>query len=345
MAVAALRARHLVLLSIRRGPKQSINAARSEAKRDLLAIGVIFHSGLLACVASRGYPIFELLAISWLTAAIAMSATTVLHHAGHGRFSRKAWLNAALTHLATPVGYHVQFWGLKHRIHHAVTASYPSDGYTSASLLLRLHPAAPYRSWHKYQAYYIWFGYSIYWLVDQLAQVRFLLTGSIPYSDRTCILRRWLLGWFYEKMATLTVLLPYILVGGRTILVALLVSGIAGSLIAGAIVGVGHINEGLEYPSTGQEMKNWQARVVAATASFSVDSHLVGWLTGGMTMHAAHHLKPIATRRELRQLHEDLRCDKTLSTLGVKPVEFATLGSALRGHVRVLKLWGRCGNA
>lgn len=47
----------------------------------------------------------------------------------------------------------------------------------------------------------------------------------------------------------------------------------------------------------------------AVSASFSVDSRVAGFIFGGLTLHAAHHLRPLATRAELRQVHERLRTD------------------------------------
>src|SRR5262249_2615187 len=83
----------------------------------------------------------------------------------------------------------------------------------------------------------------------------------------------------------------------------------------------------------------WKSHVLATTASFSADSQLIPLLSGGLTHHAAHHLRPTASRRELRDLHNQLRCaaeDQTHPPL----IEFTTFRSGLRGHITMLRQLG-----
>jgi linoleoyl-CoA desaturase len=322
------------------GTKKRPEAARAEARRDLLVIGAMFHGVLVVLIAAEGRWVIYALVMPWLSLSMAMSAFTILHHGGHGRFSPRPWVNALAVHLATPLGYYVRYWGLKHRIHHAAPTVYPRDGYTSGTSLLRLHPAAPVRRWHRFQQFYIWLGYLSYWFVDQIGQIGFLLKGGIPYSRVQWSVSRRVTGWLAEKLASCLILCPYVIAGGWHLITLLIVCGAFASLVAGAVVGVGHINEGLKPLAASELRQNWSNSVVGATASFSVDSRLSGWLFGGMTTHAAHHLRPIATRAEMRQLTHQLRRAGAEGP-GSRLVEFSSFFSAVKGHVSTLTAWGR----
>ncbi len=111
------------------------------------------------------------------------------------------------------------------------------------------------------------------------------------------------------------------------------------SLIAAVVLVVGHINEGLT-PSSEPPGRAWAAYLVRTTASFSTNSRAMRWLTGGMTHHLAHHLRPVAVRSELPRLHETVVRDVVAST-GLTHVEFPSLHQAVAGHWRRLRELGR----
>jgi fatty acid desaturase len=192
---------------------------------------------------------------------------------------------------------------------------------------------------HRYQHIYIIVGYAIYWLSEIASQVRYVMTGSMPYSQDSSKASRRAMLFLSEKAMCAVVLLPYFLIGGGgwRIIWLLLIAGTLGSIYAGLVVGVGHINIGLnptEQPPNGAK---WIGYVLSSTASFSVDNRVAGWLTGGLTLHAAHHLRPLACRRELRSLHSEL---KRQSMTGQALIEFASFARALSGHFAALRLWG-----
>jgi fatty acid desaturase len=60
------------------------------------------------------------------------------------------------------------------------------------------------------------------------------------------------------------------------------------------------------------------------------------WLTGGMTLHLAHHLRPVAPRRELPVLHETTVA-KIVEASGLPLVEYPSFSSAVAGLYRRLR--------
>ena len=100
---------------------------------------------------------------------------------------------------------------------------------------------------------------------------------------------------------------------------------------------VGHINEQLDPVSGTPEAPGapWLVNLVRTTASFSTGNPAMRWLTGGMTHHLAHHLRPVAVRSELPRLHDTVVRD-VAKAAGLPLVEYRTLAQAMAGHRRRL---------
>lgn len=301
-------------------------------------MAVLFHTSLAWLTFGRRSSLPEVLLLVALAIAMGMGGLTVLHHGGHKRFAQNKLLNSSAVHVAIPVGFWVEYWGEKHRLHHSRTAIYPVDSFTSGSAALRLHPDAPRRRWHSYQHVYIWLAYALFWAADQASQLRFLFRGRIPYSSVVWPVGKRLRSAVVERSFSFLVLVPYLMNdAGRTV-GSLAMAGTASSCVVGAIVGLGHINSDLQYP-TSQERRQWKHAVLESTASFNADSRFVGWLTGGMTMHAAHHVRPLVARRDLRALHRELRQSSAIVGAPII-VEFRSLSRAVIGHVLALQQLG-----
>lgn len=238
---------------------------------------------------------------------------------------------------AVPVGLWVAHWTLKHRVHHRVSQVYPLDDSTRSSGFVRLHPSAPRWRIHRFQHVYAWLLYSLAWVGELRSQWRYLRTGTVTGTDTPGAAAR-TASFVGETACCALVLLPYALLLGVGHLAILLLSAMTlASVIAAVILVVGHINGGLQPTAVAPEGgREWSAHLVRTTASFSTQSHVMRWLTGGMTHHLAHHLRPVAPRADLPTLH------KTVVATAVKAaqaplVEYPTLLSAVRGHQWQLK--------
>jgi linoleoyl-CoA desaturase len=320
------------------GPK--VRSHRLEAYLDWAIIALLNNSVLLT-IALVMPPLVILLPVALvLGCGFAMGAITVLHNAGHHRYSRRYWPNMLVVHSTVPIGLWVAHWTHKHRVHHKLPAAYPDDAFTQAGGLLRLHPLAPHRPFHRFQHIYAWFLYPLAWAADMQSQLRYLVTGEISgMRFRPSASRRF--GTFVlEKATAAAILLPYALLAhGIRLLLFLCVATLFAGILVGCVVAIGHINVGLDYAMMNGSARDWTAYVVATTASFSTDSRFLPWLTGGLTHHLAHHLRPLATRKELRDLHSQMAGGDEMS-IGPKIVEFQTLRAALHGHGRALKRLG-----
>ncbi len=152
------------------GPKGKSH--RREAYLDWAVIA-LFNNAVLLTIALIMPPLAILLPVSLvLGLGFAMGAITVLHNAGHHRYSQRYWPNMLAVHSAVPVGLWVAHWTLKHRIHHRLPAAYPDDAFTQAGGMLRLHPLAPHRPFHRFQHVYAWFMYPLAWAADMQSQLK-----------------------------------------------------------------------------------------------------------------------------------------------------------------------------
>ncbi|GAA3606241.1 hypothetical protein GCM10022223_22640 [Kineosporia mesophila] len=311
---------------------------RGEPWRDWAAIGLLNHAQMLAvALIAPSWP-WLLLAALPLSLTFATGTLTILHDAGHRRFSRKTWPNVLATQTAIPLGFFVQHWTLKHRVHHRSSQVYPLDEATR-NTTVRMHPGIERKPIHRYQHFYAWFLYAFAWVGELDSQITYVRKGNIiglevpPFRVR--------LGqWLFEKAFWALVISPYgILLGPGKFALYFMVAMSLGAVQAAIVLVVGHINEGLYAPDEQPAPKDWSKHLVATTASFNTGSLPMRWLTGGMTHHLAHHLKPVAPRHQLPQLHTTVVA-KVVQASGLPHVEYPTLTSATISHYRRLKELG-----
>ncbi|WP_183061952.1 fatty acid desaturase family protein [Motilibacter peucedani] len=315
---------------------------RLEPWRDWAVLLVWNHAVLVAAtLAHPSLPWLLVFALP-LGAGLAIATLTVLHDAGHRRLARSAWPNAFAVHTCDPVGLWVDHWTLKHRVHHKLTQVYPLDDATRASGMVRLHPSAARWGVHRYQHFYAWFLYGLAWAGELRSQVTFLRKGELAGEESPRLARR--IGTFaLEKAVCLLVLAPYFwFLGFAHVVVLMLAAMTVASVIAAVLTVVGHINIGLEPPADAPRGKEWSEHLVRTTASFSTESVAVRWLTGGLTHHLAHHLRPVAPRFELPALH-DTTVTAIAERAGLPVVVYPTLRSAVVNHYRRLRELGQPG--
>jgi linoleoyl-CoA desaturase len=311
---------------------------RFEPWRDWAALAVLNHGMLLTVALLRpGWPWLVLIAVP-LGVTMSTATLTVLHDAGHRRLAKSEWPNVLAVQTAAPVGLWVGHWTLKHRVHHRVTQVYPLDDATRASGMVRLHPGAPRHPIHRFQQYYAWPLYGLAWLGEIRSQVTYMRTGVLAGIEAPGKAAR-RASFAVEKLLCLAVLAPYFWLAPASMTILMLVGLTIGSILVGIINVVGHINIGLSPTSVAPRGKEWAAHIVATTASFSTGSLSMRWLTGGLTHHLAHHLRPIAPRAELPALHSTV-VPEVARNAGVPVVEYPTLGGAIRGHFHALRVLG-----
>lgn len=314
---------------------------RFEPWRDWAVLAAATHGLLLAAALTHPGLLWLLVFGVLLGLSLAVTTLTVLHDAGHRRFARQSWPNVFAVQAAAPFGLWAWHWTRKHRVHHQLSQVYPIDESTRSSALIRLHPSAPSRPIHRWQHLYVWGLYGLAWAGELRSQVRYLRTGVVLGCQETPSGTTRTRSFVSEKLLCLLILLPYARTMGVGWLSLLLVVALTlGSVFAAVILVVGHINEGLEPTAAAPANSEWAAHLMRTTASFSTDSPVMRWITGGMTHHLAHHLRPVAPRRDLPALHRTLVAQLSEKT-GLPAADYPTLAQAIRGHYRRLRELGK----
>jgi linoleoyl-CoA desaturase len=312
---------------------------RGEPWRDWAAIALLNHAQLLVVALIRpSWPWLLLLAIPFAV-TLSTGTLTVLHDAGHRRFARTEWPNVFAVQTSVPLGLWVSHWTLKHRVHHRASQVFPVDEATRSNLV-RMHPGVPLKPHHRFQHIYAFPLYGLAWVGELNSQLTFVWKGNVigvEVPSRAARARSFLL----EKAFCAVVLLPYVLLLGPVKLAIYVVTAMTlGAVLAAIVLVVGHINEGLYPPSQVPSQKEWSKHIVRTTANFNTSNRVVRWLTGGMTHHLAHHLKPVAPRHELPTLNDTVVQD-VVAKSGLPLVEYPSLFAATLSHARRLRELGR----
>jgi linoleoyl-CoA desaturase len=302
---------------------------RWEPWRDWAVITVAMHATLLLTVFTNPHGIWIVVAAVPVSLAFAVGTLTVLHDAGHRMFSPRPWVNAVAVQLAAPGGLWSGQWTLKHRVHHKYSQIYPYDESTHSSSALRLHQSAPAKASVRYQHVYAWPLYCLAWLGEFRSQLRFLRTGEVNGLEPTPVGTR-VRSFLGEKALCAVVLSGYgFALGAGRLLILLAFAETFTSIIAALVLAVGHINRRL-VASDDPEIA-WAENLMLSTASFSTGSRLARWLSGGLSLHLAHHLRPVAVRSELPEVHRTV-VPQVASRTGLPSVEFPSFRAAVVGH-------------
>ncbi|HVT64883.1 MAG TPA: fatty acid desaturase [Mycobacteriales bacterium] len=310
-------------------------SVRREAWLNWSAYAAAVHGQLLGLALLHLGAGFLFIQIVGVAATLASALLSVVHDAGHSEFSRRPWVNVLAAQVAVPMGLWVSQYRIKHRAHHQQANVYGVDEATTPHPLLRVHPQAACRPFHRYQHLYAPALYALAWVGDMRSQVRFLRTGQAG-TERVGTLRSRSASYVAEKALTMSLLLPYALLAGPARFAAIIGGVIlTASLFAALVLIAGHVNTGLaDDPSA-----SFVERAFMTTVAFSTTSPLMRRLTGGLTHHHVHHLRPHAPRSAFATMHSDLIVPMAAEK-GLPVIEFPTLGAAIAGHFRELRALG-----
>jgi linoleoyl-CoA desaturase len=312
-----------------------VSNARREAWLGWASYAAAVHLQLMALAFVRLGPAVTALQVVLLGVTLASALLSVVHDAGHSEFSRRPWVNVLAAQIAVPIGLWVGQYRIKHRVHHNQSNVYAVDESTVPHPLLRVHPLTPRRSWHRFQHMYAPALYAVAWVGDLRSQVRYLRTGMAG-TESFGTPRTRAVSYVSEKLLTAAVLMPYILIAGPVRAAIIGVGAVCVASLAAALVLIaGHVNLGLEERADAMFI----ARTFTTTAAFATDSPWMRRLTGGLTHHHVHHLRPHAARSTFAALQVDVIAPMAIER-DLPLVEFPTLRAAIAGHFRQLRELG-----
>lgn len=306
---------------------------------------------LLAGAALFALQVSGLLQGDWLFVCVALSqplyliaAIGVAHDASHGAFPERSWLGRHGIHVFDSLGVSSYIWHFDHvRAHHCA----PNVSHYDANLTawgLRLDPRRPLSWYHAYQHFYAPFIYSLaslhkVFVADfvAFARTRAHLPSKHPRRE---VLR--LVVWKTIAIS-FTLALP-LSMNADVAAVALgyVIGHLFSGLLMGAIFQPTHTNEYVRWPKAdaeGRLLDSFEQHTLATTADFCVDSSWITWITGGLNIHAVHHMFPRLSHLALPRASQLVAEMAPLH--GLSYLTFQTWPTAIRSHLRALARLGR----
>jgi len=275
--------------------------------------------------------------------AMFQSTIGIAHDATHGAYSRNQKTNARISKVFDVLGIDSRLWIDSHvKLHHAAPNVPSWDSAIESFALVRLHPGAPWRPWHRVQHVTMF----VVYLLVTIFQVYVLEILALAQSVE---------GYREAGPRLVRIVAKKGAMLGVSILAPLaLADATAGQVIAGALVGhalcgltIGlvfqttHLTTGTTFrdpDGDGFLDGSYAEHLIATTADFAASSPVITWIAGGLNLHVAHHFFPQVSQTHLPALTRIVR--DTALELGV-PYRSFTFGEAIRGHFRLLRELGR----
>jgi linoleoyl-CoA desaturase len=285
--------------------------------------------------------------VALLQVSCLVSAMGIGHDGSHASFARRPWLNVVAAGVYDFVGVNGYVWYFDHVTAHHTT---PNVSRYDANLYgwgpIRLDPHAPWKPWHRFQHLYAPFIYmfaSLYkvYAGDIIALRRTRAEAYLPPRAAPKDIVRLVV--FKISSIAFTLAIP-IAANGR---VGLVVAGYflghaSAGLLMGAIFQPTHTNEWVTWPRPDADASfatSFDQHVLATAVDFAVDSAWITWLSGGLNIHAVHHLFP---RLDHMRLREAARAVRSIAPEhGLTYRTFPTWRSAIASHFRTLRALGR----
>jgi linoleoyl-CoA desaturase len=268
----------------------------------------------------------------------------IAHDSNHNAISSMRSVNKALNYVFDVCGISSYMWRiLHHRGHHSCINLHGEDDALTGRGLLRFTPHEPRAPLQRFQHIYALLLYAVFSL--DYVFVRDFECFFFPTHDYLRNTKHPLKEYvilFAGKAFYLTymLILPVVLLGKSPLLVGL--SFVLAHLIIGLSVALvfqtTHCVDGTYFPSSRDEFDNGIYHIFATTADYATTSPVVGWLTGGLNHHIAHHLCPFVCHTHYASLTRIVK--ETAEEYGIPYRQHPTMSRAIKHHLLLLKELG-----
>lgn len=268
----------------------------------------------------------------------------IAHDSNHNAISSTPAVNKALNYAFDLCGINSYMWRiLHHRGHHSCINLHGEDDALTGRGLFRFTPHEARAPWHRFQHLYGLVLYAMFSL--DYVFVRDFEAFFFPkhdYLTRTPHPFREYVILFAGKAFYLTYMLalplillrePLLLVLGAFLLVHLVV-GLSVSLVFQTT----HTVDSTYFPATRDEFDNGVYHIFATTADYATDNPVVGFLTGGLNHHIAHHLCPFVCHTHYASLTRIVK--DTAAEFNIPYRQNPTMTGAIKHHLILLKQLG-----
>lgn len=268
----------------------------------------------------------------------------IAHDSNHNAISSNPVVNKTLNYAFDLCGINSYMWRiLHHRGHHSCVNVHGEDDALTGRGLFRFTPHEPHRRLHRFQHLYALFLYALFSL--DYVFVRDFESFFFPthdYLKRTRHPLREYIVLFAGKAFYFTymLVLPMLLLHLSPLLV--LAAFVTVHLIVGMTVSLvfqtTHTIDTTYFPTSRSEFDNNVYHIFATTADYATRNPVVGWLTGGLNHHIAHHLCPFVCHTHYAPLTRIV--EQTALEFGIPYRQHRTMTKAVWSHLVLLKQLG-----
>lgn len=268
----------------------------------------------------------------------------IAHDSNHNAISSVPSVNRLLNYVFDVCGISSYMWRiLHHRGHHSCINLHGEDDALTGRGIFRFTPHEPRTPLHRFQHVYALFFYAVFSLdYVFLRDFESFFFPSHDYLKRAHHPPREYVILFVGKALYFTymLILPVMVLGKSPLLVGasfLLVHLIVG-LTVSLVFQTTHTVDSTYFPSDRGEFDNSVYHIFATTADYATDHPLVGWLTGGLNHHVAHHLCPFVCHTHYASLTRIVK--QTAGEFSVPYRQNPTMTQAVWRHLILLKQLG-----
>jgi len=268
----------------------------------------------------------------------------IAHDSNHNAISSVPSVNKTLNYVFDLCGINSYMWRiLHHRGHHSCINVHGEDDALAGRGLLRFTPHEPRTPLQRFQHIYALFLYALFsldYVFVRDFESFFFPTHDYLKSTRHPAKEYAILFLGKAFYITYMLVLPVVvlrksplLVGGAFLLVHLIIG-----LSVALVFQTTHTIDTTYFPSSRNEFDNGVYHIFATTADYATGNPVVGWLTGGLNHHIAHHLCPFACHTHYASLTRIVR--ETAEEFGVPYRQHPTMTRAIWHHLILLKQLG-----
>jgi linoleoyl-CoA desaturase len=278
----------------------------------------------------------------------AFTGLGVCHDAIHGSlFSSSRW-NKVFAWVFNLVGANDYTWSIMHnKAHHTHTNIDGYDEDLESAPFMRMSPHKPLKPIHRWQHILALPAYglaTLSWVFvkdyKKMSQDRIggIETPSHPRKE-------WIRLFVGKALFyTIFIVLPFIFVQAPWYhcLGAFLLSQYLEGFTLAIVFMLAHVVEDAYFPipdEQGALERPWAVHQMYTTANFAIDNSIICFFCGGLNFQVEHHLFPMINHVHFPAISKIVKA--TAEEYGVPYIAYPTMWSAVKSHLRLLKMFGR----
>lgn len=303
---------------------------------------------LLIIMQQFNVPILCLLMIM-LGLLFATLLMNIAHDAAHGSYSQNKSLNQILSYLFDFIGRSSAIWKITHnQEHHTYTNIHGLDSDIHQSILIRLSPGDPLYWFHRYQAWYVFFLYSLSAINIFFFSSIFAIFQELKKKKPAIKIKDVIIFFLFRAVHIfLFIIIPYMVMSLSflEILAGYFLMLLFIGLYIAIVFEVAHIvvqTEFIEENGEGKLPFEWAVHQLRTTCNFSIKNPVVCWILGGLNFQIEHHLFPQIAHGHYKNISGIVRT--TAKEFNIPYNENPTIIAAIYSHLKQLNRLGQPNN-